>query len=112
VSQITKGYVICSKSRCHRGIPSPIAVSARVFIPIEGIEHFIVLVVVQGLVERQGIEGVLRHQLKETEAVVHHLEARLAKFSTGIDVGHGFCLPTDAPTMLGNSACATLPSKT
>lgn len=71
------------------------------------IEHFIVLVVVQGLVERQGLEGVLRHQLKETEACVRHLKAELANFRAGADVG----LPANAHTMLGNSdAWATLPS--
>jgi len=60
-------------------------------------------------VERQRLEGVLRHQLKETEAYVRHLKAMLAKFSTGPDVA--FCLPTNDPTMLGNSdTCATLPS--
>ncbi len=87
----------------------PIAVSAHVFKPIEGIEHLIVLVVVQGLVERQSLEGVLRDQLKESEARVHHLKAMLAKFSTGVDVG--FWPPTNAPTMLGNSdTCTTLPT--
>lgn len=78
----------------------PIAVSTRVFNPVEGIEHFIVLVVVRGLVERQRLENDLQHQLKKTEAYVHHLKAMLARFSTGADVG--FCIPTNA-TMLDNS---------
>lgn len=78
-------------------------------LPIEGIELFIVLVVVQGLVERQRLEGVLRHQLKESEAYVRHLKTMLANFSTEADVSRR--LPTNAPTMLGNSdTCATLPS--
>ena len=59
--------------------------------------------------ERQRLEGVLRDRLKETEAYARHLKARLATFSTGADVG--VCLPTDAPTMLGDSDTrATLPS--
>lgn len=61
----------------------------------------IVLVVVRGLVERQRLEGVLRQELKESEAHVRHLKAMLAKYSTGADIG--FWPSSDAPTMLGNS---------
>lgn len=59
--------------------------------------------------ERQRLDGVLRHQLKNTEAYVRHLKAMLAKFLTGADVG----LPNNTHIMLGNSdTCSTLPSWT
>jgi hypothetical protein len=56
------------------------------FILVLGIERFIVLVVVEGMVERQNTEDDLRRQLQEAVAHVRHLQSRLAVFSTEEDI--------------------------
>ena len=60
--------------------------SVRVFILVGGIECFIVLVGVEGVVERQKLDNDLRHRLKRSETNVRSLKARLAKVLPGADI--------------------------
>ena len=63
------------------------------FILVGDIERFIVLVVVEGLVEQRRVDGNLRHRLKRSEAYARSLKAKLAKLSIGARI-----VPTDAHT--------------
>jgi hypothetical protein len=58
-------------------------VSVCVFTLVGGIERFIVLVVVEGLVEQRKVDGNLRQRLKKSEAYARSLKAKLAKLSIG-----------------------------
>ena len=69
----------------------PIAVSACVFILVGDIERFIVLDVVEGLVELQDLEDDLRRQLRETEACLRSLKADMVELSTGDGVDSHQC---------------------
>lgn len=60
--------------------------SACIFILVGGHERFIVLVGVEGVVERQRLDNELRHRLKRSEANVRSLKARLAKVLPGADI--------------------------
>jgi hypothetical protein len=73
-------------------------VSVCVFIPVRGIEGFIVLVGVEAVVERLRLDSDVREQLKEAEANIHSLKAKLAKLSTGADT-----VPINAYATLGES---------
>ena len=63
------------------------------FILVGDIERFIVLVVVEGLVEQRRVDGNLRHRLKRSEAYARSLKAKLAKLSIGARI-----VSTDAHT--------------
>jgi hypothetical protein len=70
------------------------------------LSRFIVLDVVEGLVERQDLEDDLRRQLRETEACLRSLKADMAKLSTGDDADS--FLPINAHAMLGDSDTGTI----
>ena len=81
MSNISRKYVHCSKSRHARRKPSPIVVSVFVSILGGGIDPAVVLVSVEALVERQEHDSVLRHRLEESEAEVAALREDLAQVS-------------------------------
>ena len=75
----------------------PIAVSVCIFIFVQGIEDFIVLVGVETVVERLKLESEVRDQLRETEACLRSLKADMANLSNGAaDIGS--FLPVNAHT--------------
>jgi hypothetical protein len=61
---------------------------------VSGIERFIVLDIIEGLVERQKQDNDLRHRLEESEAKVALLEIELAQCSTESDTGSGLSMNT------------------
>jgi hypothetical protein len=74
-------------------------VSAYVFIPVEGIERFIVLEFVEELVEQREVISDLRRRLKASEAEVASL--RLDSFLRSTKAGTGSGIPIDIYTALG-----------
>jgi hypothetical protein len=61
-------------------------VSVCVFIPVGGIERFIVLDAVEVIVERQKVDNDLRQRLQGSESRVRQLKASLACHSTEEDI--------------------------
>jgi hypothetical protein len=70
-------------------------VSVCVFILVGGLERFTVLVGVEAMAERQKLDNNVRQELKETEAYVHALKAKLAKCSTDTVPVNSYTMPGD-----------------
>jgi hypothetical protein len=73
-------------------------VSVCVFIFVGGIERFVVLDVVEAMVERLKLDSDLRQELNEAEVYIRSLKTMLADVSTEGDI-----FPINAHTMLGDS---------
>jgi len=76
-------------------------VSVYVFTPVEGIERFIVLEAVEGLIEQRRVISDLRHQLQGSEALVAFL--RLDSFQRSTEAGTGSGIPINVYTALGGT---------
>lgn len=74
----------------------------------EVLSIFIVLVVVEGLVEQHKVDSDLRNQLKKTEAYARFLKSKLTNLPTGDDISSS--LPCDTHTALDNSNTGASPN--
>jgi hypothetical protein len=81
INELTREFVNYSKSQCHRGILSPIAVSVRVFILVGGIEHFIVLIGVEAMAERLRVDSDMQRRVEETEAYAYFMNMEMTDLS-------------------------------
>ncbi len=72
--------------------------SVYVFILDEGIERFIVLEAVEGLMEQRKVISDLRHQLQDSEALIAFL--RLGPFQRSTEAGTGSGIPINVYTAL------------